>query len=74
MAINLFEANYVPTIFLRNAELLAVSELPEATKDILTPIFCLKPWFRSKLLSNSIKKIETSFGEGRSFFLDIDPF
>lgn len=74
MAINLFEANYVPTIFLRNAELLAVSELPEATKDILTPIFCLKPWFRSKLLSNSIKKIETAFGEGRSFFLDIDPF
>ena len=59
---------------MRNAELLAVSELPDATKDILTPIFCLKPWLRSKLLSNSISKIEAAFGEERLYFLDIDPF
>jgi len=74
LATDLFEAQYVPTIFLRRAELKAVEELPEATKDTLTPIFCLKPWLSSKDLRKSVKKIETVFGDDRRYFLDIDPF
>lgn len=74
MAINLFEASYVPTIFLRNAELRAVEELPEHTKDELTPIFCLKPWATTKHLEGAISKIEAVFGSERPYFLDIDPF
>lgn len=74
MAINLFDATYVPTIFIRRAELLAVAELPEATKDNLTPIFCLKPWATSKHLEKSIEKIEDVYGQERQYFLDVDPF
>ncbi|MDB5659717.1 MAG: hypothetical protein JWS10_2332 [Cypionkella sp.] len=73
MAISIRTASYVPTIFLRNAELQAVSELPDSTKDILTPIFCLKPWATAKMLQNSMTKIKDVFGE-RQYFLDIDPF
>ncbi len=74
MAINLFEAKYIPTIFLRQSELKAVEHLPEYTKDQLTPIFCLKPWATTKYLKQSISKIEKVFGEDRRYFLDIDPF
>lgn len=74
MAINLFEARYIPTIFLRNSELSAVRELPDSTKDQLTPIFCLKPWATTKYLAKAVDKIESVFGDGRKYFLDIDPF
>lgn len=73
MAIDIRAASYVPTIFLRNAELQAVSELPDTAKDILTPIFCLKPWKTAKLLEAAIGQIDRVFGE-REYFLDIDPF
>lgn len=73
MAINLFEAKYVPTIYLRPAELQAVSELPDSSKDILTPIFCLKPWVGSKHLEKAMDKITSVFGD-RPFFLDVDQF
>ncbi|WP_264213225.1 beta family protein [Leisingera thetidis] len=74
MAIDLFEAKYIPTIFLRQSELQAVSELPEATKESLCPIFCLKPWATCKFLSQAVDKIEAVFGANRKYFLDIDPF
>lgn len=73
MSIDLQITQYVPTIFLRGAELDAVAELPESDKDLLTPIFCLKPWATSKLLEKSMEKIEEVY-PGRAFFLDIDPF
>jgi len=73
MAIDLQNASYVPTIYLRGAELLAVAELPEAEKDILTPIFCLKPWATSNLLERSMDKIQDVYPD-RPYFLDIDPF
>lgn len=59
---------------MRNSELSAVRELPEFTKDALTPIFCLKPWATTKHLSKAVDKIEEVFGVGRKYFLDIDPF
>lgn len=74
MAIDLFKATYVPTIFLRNAELRAVTELPDSAKDSLTPIFWLKPFPNATHLTRTIEKIETAYGEDRNYFLEIDPF
>ena len=73
MSIDLRASNYVPTIYLRSAELNAVAELPDADKDILTPIFCLKPWATAKLLEKSMEKIQDIYPD-RDFFLDVDPF
>lgn len=73
MSVNLAAARYVPTIFLRGAELLAVKELPSAAKDLLVPIFCLKPWKTAKLLQSAMQQIENAFPD-RQYFLDIDPF
>lgn len=63
----------MPTVFLRGSELRAVGELDDASKNILTPIFCLKPWATSKALARSIEKIEEVYSD-RQYFLDIDPF
>lgn len=52
----------------------AVKELPDSTKDSLTPIFCLKPWSVTAHLGQAVEKISATFGENRKFFLDIDPF
>lgn len=73
MAIDIRATSYVPTVFLRNAELQAVAELPDSAKDLLTPIFCLKPWKTAKLLEAAIAQIEKVFPD-RDYFLDIDPF
>ncbi|MGO4915695.1 beta family protein [Pseudogemmobacter sp. W21_MBD1_M6] len=73
MAIDIRATSYVPTLFLRNAELQAVAELPDSAKDLLTPIFCLKPWKTAKLLEAAMLKIKNVFGD-RDYFLDIDPF
>lgn len=73
MAIDIRATSYVPTIFLRNAELQAVAELPDSAKDLLTPIFCLKPWKTAKLLEAAMAQIVKVFGD-RDYFLDIDPF
>lgn len=73
MSVDLQTSAYVPTIYLRGAELLAVSELPDADKDRLTPIFCLKPWATSKFLESAMSKIQEVYPD-RDYFLDIDPF
>jgi hypothetical protein len=73
LVIDIGATSYIPTIFLRNAELKAVAELPDSAKDIMTPIFCLKPWKTAKLLEAAISQIEKTFGL-RDYFLDIDPF
>ena len=73
MSVDIRNATYVPTIFLRGSELLAVAELDDTSKDALTPVFCLKPWATAKDLSRSMEKIEEVY-PNRQFFLDIDPF
>ncbi|WP_417840179.1 beta family protein [Tritonibacter scottomollicae] len=73
MSIDLQTSRYVPTVYLRGAELQAIDELPDSDKDSLTPIFCLKPWATAKLLERSMEKIEEVY-PNRDFFLDIDPF
>ena len=64
---------YVPTVFMRGAEFQALGALPSSQKDLLTPIFHLKPFMNSKLLENSLEKIDNAFG-ARPFFLDLDPY
>lgn len=73
MSVDIRNTAYIPTIFLRGSELQAVAELPDSSKDILTPVFCLKPWKTAKLLSRSMEQIEKAYGD-RPYFLDIDPF
>jgi hypothetical protein len=73
LTIDIRNALYIPTIYLRNAELTAVKELPEAAKDLLCPIFCLKPWLNSNQLNTAMEKIESVFSS-RKYFLDIDPW
>lgn len=73
MSVDIRSAIYVPTIFLRGSELLAVAELDDTSKNALTPIFCLKPWATAKALSRSMDKIEEAYPD-RPYFLDIDPF
>jgi hypothetical protein len=64
---------YLPTIFLKNAELDAVENLPETDKSDITPIFMLKPWATASDLDRAIERIKKSFGS-RPFVLDIDPY
>lgn len=73
MSIDILNSSYIPTLYLRNAELMAVKELPDTAKDLLCPIFCLKPWKTAKLLKSSMDQIAAAFGD-RRYFLDIDPF
>ena len=48
----------------------ALEELPEQDKDLLFPIFALKPWMSSKHLDNTVARIEQAYGN-RRFFADI---
>ena len=73
MSVDLTTASYVPTLFLRPAEVRAVRELPDFAKDKLCPIFCLKPWQGAKKLSAAMDKIYEVFGD-RPYFLDVDYF
>jgi hypothetical protein len=71
MGVDLTNASYVPTVFLKPAELLAVSELADTDKDLLCPVFCLRPWLASNQLEKSLETIEKAYGS-RAFFLEID--
>lgn len=73
MSVDIRNATYIPTVFLRNSELRAVAELDETSKDLLTPIFCLKPWATATALTRSMDKIHEVY-PNRDYFLDIDPF
>lgn len=52
---------------------MAVAELDDTSKDLLSPIFCLKPWATANALSRSMEKIAEVY-PNRPYFLDIDPF
>jgi hypothetical protein len=53
---------YLPILEVRPAEMLALRELPEKDKDLLCPLFSLRPWVSSNKLQNSVDKIRDSFG------------
>ena len=54
---------YLPVLEVRPAEMLALRELPEKDKDLLCPLFGLRPWVSSIKLQNSVDKIRDSFGK-----------
>ena len=62
---------YFPTIGLRPAEIRALEELPENTKDRILPIILFAPWVGSNSLEKSLERVVDAFGK-RAFFLDLD--
>lgn len=50
-----------------------LGELPETTKDDLSPIILLRPWVGAHHLEAAIAKINESYGD-RSYFLDFDEY
>lgn len=62
---------YVPLLHTRLAEVRAMRELPDASKDLLVPIFKLRPWLNSKALGRALEVIEEAVGN-RLYGLDLD--
>lgn len=54
---------YLPTLLLRPAEMRALEELPDQTKDAMLPMIPLRPWLGANLLRNSHDRIALSYGE-----------
>lgn len=64
---------YVPLLYTRLAEVRAMRELPEASKNLLVPVFKLRPWLNSKSLTRALEVIEEAVGN-RLYGLDLDDF
>lgn len=64
---------YVPLLYTRLAEIRALRELPEVSKNLLVPVFKLRPWLNAKSLSRALEVIEESVGN-RLYGLDLDDF
>lgn len=68
----MFEAaTYSPLLHTRQSELRGLKELPESTKDLLFPIFVLRPWPRAKSIAMAFDKVLDAMG-GRPFGLDFE--
>lgn len=64
---------YIPILELRPAEMLALEQLPNKDKDLLLPLFRLRPWATANALEKSVERLSKAFGK-RSAFLGIsDP-
>lgn len=64
---------YVPLLYTRLAEIRAMRELPESSKNLLVPVFKLRPWLNSKSLGRALEVIEEAVGN-RLYGLDLDDF
>lgn len=62
---------YVATLGIRIAEMSGLKELPDITKDSLTPIALLAPWLTATPLSRALDRFEESY-PNRHYFVDID--
>lgn len=62
---------YVPLLHTRLAEVRAMRELPDGSKNLLVPIFKLRPWLSAKALSRALEVIEEAVGN-RLYGLDLD--
>ena len=56
---------YLPMLSLRPAEMRALEELPNSTKDRLLPIIHLRPWVGSHRLENATARIADAYGDRR---------
>ncbi|HCA5050717.1 TPA: beta family protein [Acinetobacter baumannii] len=70
---NLESTKYIPLLYLKPAEMVALQELPEKEKEILLPIIVLRRWLASKSFETSLVKIREAFGN-RPTILDLDFF
>lgn len=62
---------YVPLLYVRLAEMRALTELPTATKNLIIPVIRLRPWLSSRSFQRAVEVIEDAIGE-RSFGFDLD--
>lgn len=60
---NWAEVGYLPMLSLRPAEMRALEELPNRTKDILLPIVHLRPWVGAHRLENALRRIADAYVE-----------
>lgn len=63
--------SYVPILHLRPAETRAYRELDSNTKNLILPMFALRPWLTAKSLSRSLEVLNEAVGD-RDFALDLD--
>lgn len=73
MQVGIGALTYVPTIFMRPAELTALEHLSETDKDKIIPIVLLKPWGNSSTIEKAVEKIEQVYSD-RSYFLECDHY
>ncbi|ASJ91608.1 beta family protein [Porphyrobacter sp. CACIAM 03H1] len=64
---------YVPLLYTRLAEIRAMRELPESSKNLMVPVFKLRPWLNSKELDRAVEVVEEAVGN-RLYGLDLDEF
>src|SRR6202012_1730341 len=62
---------YCPTLYTRVAEMKALAQLPNETKDRIFPIIVARPLGNAKHLSRTWDKVAQAFGN-RHFALDLD--
>ena len=60
---DLLGVKYIPLLSVRPAELRALKELPNKTKDRLFPSLTLRPWTTAHHLGSVLAKIEESYGD-----------
>jgi hypothetical protein len=54
---------YLPFLSLRPAEMLALEELPEATKDLILPLVHLRPWTTAYALQSGLDRLTAAYGD-----------
>lgn len=62
---------YVPLLHARLAEIRALRELPDSTKNLFVPVVKLRPWLNAKELSRAVAVVEEAVGE-RLYGFDLD--
>ena len=71
MFTDLDSREYSPILAISRAEMVALEELPEKTKDKLLPIFPMKGWAAAADIGKMLERIELSFGK-RPWIADLD--
>lgn len=64
--------DYIPVLSIRPAEVVALAELPDLSKDRMIPLILIKPWLGSGPLVRGLDKIRHSF-PARPWFAELDP-
>ena len=62
---------YFPTLGIRPAEMRALQELPDSTKDRMRPIVLFAPWVGARDIRKAIDRFQEAFDE-RPFYMDLD--